>query len=344
MKPEADLSFGRAAFLVDEFSPEFDEYIQKTKSDKDFLFLPLDGARFKKANYAWTLRGFAETKQSFFTTFSRSYKSRRLASQGAARQTNLLAQSEKLAASYAKSLTFDLTHVVAAQNLLPYLWRAGALGGRTFDVLMTALPLENLQAQLDFAASLHSESATLADFRADDSLVKIEKEALRNARKIIAPHTSIAALFPEQAELLRWKISPAERIDEKKREKFTIVFPAATVGRKGCYELREAVKDLDVKIITLGACIEGGNFWKDLDVEKGNSDWLAVADLVALPAFVEHRPRRLLEAAARGVRVVASKNCGVENVKGITNIEAGDGTALRREIEAAISASEQARR
>jgi hypothetical protein len=27
------------------------------------------------------------------------------------------------------------------QNLLPFLWRDGHLGGRTFDVLMTRLPI-----------------------------------------------------------------------------------------------------------------------------------------------------------------------------------------------------------
>ena len=32
-------------------------------------------------------------------------------------------------------------HVTLTQNLLPFLWRSGVLGGRTFDVLMTRLPL-----------------------------------------------------------------------------------------------------------------------------------------------------------------------------------------------------------
>ena len=154
MKPEANLEFGRTAFLVDEFSPEFDDYIQNAKGENDVLFVPLDGRRFRKANYAWTQKGFARTNQSLFVTLSRSYKSRKLAAQGAARQLNLLAMYEKLAADYARKLTFDATHLVVQQNLLPFLWHEGVLGGRTFDVLMTALPMSppRLLAAIDKAA------------------------------------------------------------------------------------------------------------------------------------------------------------------------------------------------
>ncbi|MEP7038886.1 MAG: VanW family protein, partial [Acidobacteriota bacterium] len=192
LKPKANFNFGKTAFLVDEYSPEFDEYIQKTRGEKDVLFIPLDGKRFKKANYAWNLQGFARTKQSLFTTLERSYKSRKLAAQGAQRQKNLLAMYEKLAESYAKNLRYDVLHVVVQQNLLPFLWKSGVLGGRTFDVLMNSLPMREIQKRLDFAVSLHPESATLGDFRADANLLEAETEALQNADKIITPHTEIA--------------------------------------------------------------------------------------------------------------------------------------------------------
>ena len=332
LKSDAHLDFGRTAFLVDEYSPEFDEYVQKSKRGKDFLFAPLDGRRFKKDNYAWTFDGFARTKQSFRVTFERSYKSRRLAAQGASRQLNLLAMSEKLAADYAKVLKYDQTHLVIQQNLLPFLWQSGVLGGRTFDVLMMSLPLKNLQETLDFAASIHAESPTLGDFRADRKLIESETEALRNAEKIITPHTAIAALFPKRAALLDWKMPTAKKITRRPNDKFTIVFPASTVGRKGCYELREAVKDLDVKLIVLGAELEGADFWKGLDVEKGSNNWLEITDLVVLPAFVEHKPRRLLQAVANGIPVIASKNCGLENIEAIINIESGNISDLQTAI------------
>ncbi|HEX8736102.1 MAG TPA: VanW family protein [Pyrinomonadaceae bacterium] len=346
-KTDDAIDFGSTAFLLDEFSGEFDEYIQKTREKKDFLFVPLDGQRFKKANYAWQTKGFAKIRQSLFRTFLRSYQSRRLAAQGAARQKSLLASAEKLAESYAKHLTFDATHVVVSQNLLPFLWKNGCLGGRTFDVLMTALPMSELQKRLDFAASLHAESKTLGDFRAGNRLVEAEKKALENARKIVTPHTGIASLFPEKAELLDWQMPRAKEFEgnpnevkEKRGEKFTVVFPASTVGRKGCYELREALRGLDVKLLTLGAIIEDADFWRGFDWEKG-VDWLTRADLVVLPAFVEHKPRRLFEAAAHKIPVIASRACGVENVSGITSIETGDSEILRAEIEKILQANER---
>jgi hypothetical protein len=340
LKSDANLNFGRTAFLVDEFAPEFDEYLQKTKTAKDFLFVPIDGKRFRKSNYAWTLVGYARTKQSLRVTFERSYKSRKLAAQGAARQLNLLAMSERLAARYAKSLRYDQTHLVVQQNLLPFLWQAGVLGGRTFDVLMTALPMKNLQEKLDFAASRHSLSSTVSDFRADVQLVEAETEALRNAERIITTHTTIAALFGERAELLEWKIPPMKEIAKKQNEKFTVVFPASTIGRKGCFELREALRDTNVKLIVLGAELEGANFWRGIDWERGGEDWIEKADLVALPAFVEHKPRRLLQAVANGLPVIASRDCGLEKIDEITNVEAGDVERLRNEIRAKIKGKE----
>jgi VanW like protein/Glycosyl transferases group 1 len=341
LKAETNLDFGRAAFLLDEYAPEFDDYIQRARSEKDFLFVPLDGARFRKANYAWNTKGFAKVRQSFLTTLIRSFRSRKLSAQGARRQKALLEMSEKLAESFAKNLSYDVLHVVVSQNLLPFLWKNGHLGGRTFDVLMNALPVNELQKRLDYAASLHAESKTLGDFRADAWLVEAESEALLSARKIITPHTEIASLFGDKAELVDWNLPKAKNPERKSNEKFTVVFPASTVGRKGCYELREALRDLDVKLLTLGATIEDEDFWRGFDWEKGADDWLELADLVVLPAFVEHKPRRVLQAAAEKIPVVASFACGVRGVEGVTNIEAGDAEALRLEIEKFIKCSKK---
>ena len=335
--PAANLDFGKTAFLVDEFVPEFDEHIRSTRTAKDDLFLPLDGKRYGKANYAWTTGGFGRVIQSRYVTAVRSFRSRRLAAQGAARQKNLLAMYERLAASYARNLCFDVLHVVVQQNLLPFLWRSGQLRGRTFDVLMTALPIKELQSRLDAAHQLNPQSKTLGDFRADPKLISDESEALLRARRIITSHTGIASLFPDKAEVLPWLMPVAEQFEKQKGGKPVIVFPASTVGRKGCYELREAIGGMDVRLITLGPYIEDAYFWQGFDVSRGGDDWLALADLIVLPAFVEHRPRRLFRAAAAGIRVIASSACGVENVSGITTITAGDGDSLRREIETVLS-------
>lgn len=330
-------NFGSTAYLVDEFTPEFDRYIQDSRTTTDRLLIPLDGRRWRRSNYAWTTDGFRSVRQSLAVTAKRSYRSRQLAAQGAARQLNLLSMYEELAESYARKLTYDTLYVTVHQNLLPYLWRAGHLGGRTFDVLMTALPMREIQARLDHAFSLHPESKTLGDFRADELLVAAENEALKHAQRIVTPHSEIARLFPGRAELLEWKLPEVTTRDRSLNPKPTIVFPATTVGRKGCYEVREAVSGLDVQIVLLGPVIESADFWEGIDSIRSGGDWLGTADAVVLPAFVEHKPRRLLMAAMAGIPVVASTACGVGNVYGIDAIEAGDAAALREKIIKLIS-------
>jgi hypothetical protein len=329
--------FGRAAYLVDEFYPEFDGYISSARREPDLLAVPLEGKRFGKANYAWSTEGFRHVRQSRAATLLRAYQSRRLAAQGAARQRALLAHSERLARSYGPLLEYDVTHVTLSQNLLPYLWRDGHLGGRTFDVLMNTLPLARLHERLDGASALHPESQTLADFRADEWLVRAEAEALRHARRIVTPHTEIAALYGDKATLLDWATPPSAN---KMRPTLNaaagtkVAFPAPTAGRKGAYELRDAVRGSGVRLVLLGAQLEGPDFWQGVPVEHraGGGDWLEGVGLVVLPAFVEHKPRRLLEALARGVPVVASTACGLENVEGVVSVPFGDVEALRAEI------------
>jgi hypothetical protein len=330
IKPSAaNLNFGRSAWLVDEHMPEFDGFIQAERSNRDLLCIPIDGARFRKANYAWSTNGFASVKQSLYVTALRSYRSRKLAQQGAARQLNLLAMYEALAESYAKRLSYDVLHVTVQQNLLPFLWRSGHLGGRTFDVLMTAQPMAEIQTRLDHAASLHPESSTLGDFRADEGLVQAEAEALRSARRIITPHTAIHDLHPGRALLLDWKLATAVSSERRINNKPVIVFPASTVGRKGCYELREAIRGLNVKLLTMGPYIESKDFWEGFDVERAGEDWLERADAVVLPAFVEHKPRRLLAASTRGIPVIASEACGVSRIPGVTVVASGESATLR---------------
>ena len=339
MNEPAGVDFGRTAFLVDEFMPEFDDYIRSTRKPADQLFIPIDGKRFRRANYAWDTNGFSTVRQNAYLTAVRSYRSRRLAAQGAERQRNLLAMYERLAEAYARSLSYDVLHVVAQQQLLPYLWRDGHLGGRTFDVLMNALPMAEIQSRLDAAARLHPESTTLGDFRADAGLLSSETDALAAARKVITPHTDIADMFAERAERIEWNRPEPRSTSRIAGDEPVIVFPASTVGRKGCYELREAIRGLNVRLLTLGPYIEGADFWQGFDVERGGDDWLARADLVVLPAFVEHRPHRLILAAASGIPVIASEACGVTGLAGVTAIPAAEAIVLRDRIVKLLSVS-----
>jgi len=335
-----ETSFGRAAFLVDDYWPEFDRYLDSIKRESDLLCLPLDGRQYGKSNYAWGTDSFRQVNQHRLFTLYRSHRSRRLAHQGAARQRALLANYERLAHLYSKYLTYEVTHVTLMQQLLPYLWREGHLGGRTFDVLMTSLPMQTLQDRLDAAAALHPESMTLADFRADRQLVQAETEALQQARRIVTPHTEIARLFPDKAMLIDWEIPKLKRNPSESLNSPAFLFPAATVGRKGAYELREALQGLNMSLAITGPMLEAADFWRGVNVRLGRfSDWMGNTAAVVLPAFIEHQPRRLLEAVAHGVPVIASTACGLENVSGVISVQPGDVDSLRAALMRLLPAS-----
>jgi glycosyltransferase involved in cell wall biosynthesis len=310
--------FGKTAYLVNEYWIEYDRYIQSQRSSHDILGIPLDGYRFHKNNYKWNQNGFAKVSKATFTTLMRAWESRNLPSQGSSLQNTLLKYDQKLAKEFAALLTYDVMHVVVMQNLLPWLWQAGVLQGRTFDVLMTRLPIDILQEHLELAHRLHPESLTLNDFRASETFAKIERQALQQANKIITPHTEIASIFSDQAILLDWYIPELKTVATRGNK---ILFPASTIGRKGAYEMRELAKKLNLEITLLGNNLEGSDFWKDVPIRRSNSqDCLDQVGLVILPAFVEHNPRILLRAIACGIPVIASSACGLGNLEGVKNI------------------------
>lgn len=331
--------FGRTAFLLDEFSPEFDAFVGSRIKPHDRLFVPLDGKRFRKANYAWTAKSTEPIQTSTIVTLRRAWSSRSLSTQGAARQSALLGMSERLAGSYARRLRFDDLHLVVSQNLLPFLWRDGVLAGRTFDVLMTGFPIRELQSKLDAALKLHTESTTLGDFRAPAEIEAAETRALAAARSVVTPHRFVAQLFGPRGVVLDWSVPNRGQWTSPSNSVPIVIFPASTLGRKGAYELRESLRGLPVKLCTIGRELEGPDFWEGIDWESApfDANWLERADLVVLPSFVEHRPRRILEAAASGVPVIASRECGVEGGAGIETVPAGDPEVLRSRIKNILS-------
>ena len=247
-----------------------------------------------------------------------------------------------MAQALAKVLTYDATNVVVSQNLLPFLWRAGHLGGRTFDVLMTRLPIGILEERLDLVSRLHPESPTAGQFRADDSMVEAEMEALSNARNLITPNSEVAAFFPGRAVKLPWLMPAGYRTlsygdqgslrDTRQRNKGAwgagILFPASALARKGAYELREAAERLGLELVVTGPSLEGAEFWKGVKIRVAGADPLERIGLVVLPAYIEDKPRLLLRALARGIPVIASQSCGLAGIPGVTNLPRIDRDAL----------------
>jgi len=308
-------SQGHTAFMLDACWPEFDSWCSTHARSGDCYSLPLDGRSWKKPNYSWTVPDGVRVHYETLHTLLRSWRQRSLPAQGASRQAALLVADEALAKSYAARLHPECRHLIVSQNLLPFLWRAGVLGGRTFDVLLHRWPMELLAAQLDDAARVHPASPTLADFRPQAGLVRAEKEALAAASLVITPHRALAAQFGSRALLLDWQMPEhAPRSGEMRppaQPRF--FFPASALARKGVYELASALRGLDASLDVLGSATEGGNIdpLYGLNWRQATLADMPSATAVVLPAWIEHQPRLALRALAMGIPVIATAGCGL---------------------------------
>jgi len=311
---------GRAAFLVDEAWPEFAAHVAAARRPEDAIGLAT--AR------RWSTAGFAEVYEARLPGVLRALGWRLTAPQGAARRSADARTTAWIAATLARRLAPDVTGAVVAQSLLPELWRSGALGGRRFQVLMTRLPMRVLQARLDAAFAVHPDRPTLADYRADPALAEAEAEALAAAEAVITPHAEIAALFGERATRLDWLAPAAPARAPRPGQVFA--FPGPTVARKGAFELRDAARRLAATLRPLGAELEGPGFWSGLalDPPAAGASWLDGVCAVVLPALAEAAPRRLLDALAAGVPVIATAACGLDPRPGLTLVPMGDAGAL----------------
>lgn len=305
-------SQGHSAFLLDHRWPEFDEWCRGHARENDRWFVPLDGQKYSKDNYAWRVPKGAMVTRAVILTLAQSLRQRRLPAQGAVRQAALLKRDRDLARYYAERLSPECRHLVVSQNLLPHLWQSGVMGGRTFDVLMERWPLAELQKRLDEAAQRHPESPTLSDFRADPVLLRMENEALARAGKLITPHRAIAEHFGPRAWVLDWKMPEAGRRPERSGAHFFL--PASPLGRKGIYDL----VDFGRKLVVLGKAGEGagGEFFR-----QGSMSDLFTARAVVLPAWIEHQPRLALEALASGIPVYATADCGLPDHELLTVLD-----------------------
>lgn len=321
------------AVIVDRYWPEFDAWLFAQDRSRAHLAVPMRWSRWRRANYRWRDLGWASVREIPLLALRRAWNSRRLAAQGAARQRQLLADDRRVATALVRQIPWRCSRAVVAQTLLPHLseW----LGGRSYGVFLTRLPFRLLHERLDALAIRHPESPTAADFRVSLELVEREWDALERAEFFVTCHSELAEIWPDKTTLLSWKI-PEVRSSPRRGK--TVVFPASGVARKGAYELREAMRRLDLPLRIAGASqLEGKpDFWSSVRLDPPQTDdWLAEAGVVVLPAWVEHEPRRLLQAAAAGIPVVVTKSCGISHLPeslDITLIDHGDSAALEREI------------
>jgi hypothetical protein len=305
-------------FILDEKWPEYDKYVSEIAGKSDHFILPLKKSRFIRTNrYSWTSSNPEKTKTTPIQGLYRALKLRFIPKNKNNVFELSLQLDKKIARAAARLIPLDSTHVIISQNLLPFVYETDALGGRTFDVLMTRLPFEKLHERLDVAFTQHSESPTLNDFRARKEWIDLENKALTSARKIITPHAEIAAIFKNKAIKIDWHI-PTTAKGQVKGTK--TLFPASAIGRKGAYEMKRLAKELQLDFIVSGRSIEQENFWEDLAIEKFNGDFKDIG-LVVYPTFVEHQPRQLLKALSKGIPVVTTTASGLDASEQVDIVE-----------------------
>ncbi len=329
---------GHAAWLLDGRWPEFDGWCRLHSHAGDHWLTPLDGRRWKKPNYAWTPPGGTIVRHATWQTLRRSWQQRRLPCQGAVRQKFLLSAQRQLAENLARRLDPQARHLVVSQTLLPHLWQAGHLGGRTFDVLVNRWPMEKLQARLDAAAARHPLSDTLTDFRADPELVLAESQALAAAARIVTPHQAIAAAFGSRAILLDWEMPVATKRTTPPSNEARWFFPASALGRKGIHELTSVLRETGGELLVLGRAREGSDPLANISWRQAATADLAPCTALVIPAWVEHEPRLALLGLAMGIPVIASRGCGLAAHPLLTEVDDGDVQALTRAMNDCIAA------
>lgn len=332
-KTGVEQEIATTTFILDEKWPEYDKYVSQTATKADHFILPLKKNRWIKTNrYNWAAAHPQKTKATQFQGLFRALQLR-FAPKNKNNVFELSLQlDKKIAKAAARQIPIDATHVVIAQNLLPFIYETGALGGRTFDVFMTRLPFEKLHERLDLAYNQYKDSPTLNDFRASKELIALENKALTSARKIITPHSELAAIFKNKAVKLDWQI-PA--IPKGQPNGTKVLFPASAVGRKGAYEIKRLAKELQLELVISGRTIETAHFWQDLKIEKFNGDWRQIG-LVVYPTYVEHQPRLLLKAVAQDIPVITTTASGLKPSAQVEVLEINNFEQLKNAVHAAL--------
>jgi hypothetical protein len=300
LSPQAE----RTSWVLDDAWPETASMVQALAQADDQLLAPGILGEFPR-RYAWPGK---VARPARFATFRRHRAMRRVAkAPGGVRQRAYLEQDQAIARALARAIDYRSRHLIVAQSWLPWFGESGALGGRTFDVMMSRYPFGEIHRLLDAAAAEMGPSATIADFRAEEDLVAREAKLLAQARRIITPHHGIAGLFGDRALVLTW-----HKPDPRPREPGSrVAFLGPTIARQRADVARELARGLPEPLVVFGSVIE--SLWGDTPVEHRSMGpgWLDGIGAILHPATMTTQPRRLLEAAANGVTVYATEGCGL---------------------------------
>ena len=92
--------------------------------------------------------------------------------------------------------------------------------------------------------------------------------------------------------------------------------------------MREAARRLGLTLSLSGSELEGEDFWDGVSTVRAEGNWMDGCRAVVQPAVVEEQPRKLLQALACGLPVIATPVCGLGERQGVITIPSGDVEAL----------------
>ncbi len=302
-------------------------------ASKDAIYSTVDGKRFGLKQYEvrahFQIQKFANRIFLHERLRSRIFPPKTPAES----RSRLLQTDVRVANDLSRLLLPEQSHLVVSQSHLPTLWQSGALGGRTFDVLLERLPIEILHQKLDEAFGRFQDQMLLADFRASEPLVIAEREALEAARYVYSHHPGYLKLFGNRGQKL--SVTPVEPKPGKRTPR-AIIFPGPTAARKGAYLVRSVAIATGLPVISLGKELEGPDFWKDCDhqtMPASDLRWLEQALVVLQPSISEDSNTTLRNAVAAGIPVLGGEFCGLE-APDFKMIDFGDLEAAVKAVQA----------
>ncbi len=322
----------KTAALLDTYVPEFETYLSGELID--FYLLPAKAPGLN--SYRWHIPGSSRVRTAWSAALKRAFYTRWATKRGQIAAETRLKTAEWLAKEYAKLLPYDIERLIVSQDFLPFLWKEGALQGRSFDVLMTRPALSMVHNRLDEARGLLPHASELAEYRAPQWVIEAESEALVYASKVITPHEEYANHYPNLRKL-EWtkpQVEPPPGV----RKPGYLLFPASLAAREGAHAALAASEELGVPLLVVGRDLEGLSVESDL-VEfttPGEIPWHEIA-AVLHPTLFESWPRLHLRALALGIPVIATEAVGLEEGSGVSFVPFGDELETIRVLERALS-------
>jgi len=322
----------RTAYLLDAVTPEIRQYVADNASEEDEALTPIDRRISDTDRYGWSLPRQLPQRSASAAAIQRSLNARRKLSPPELRKLQM-EDTDRIARRYTDMLRYDSAEVFVDLPLLKELHRSGALGGRGVTVWLSRFPLKLVHELLDRAALIYPDAPNLHDYRADESDVKDEWEALLGASRIVTPHAFLAdrmRQFVDRSRVQRvaWQLPESPKLAARPGR--YLYFPGPTTAREGAYAVREAARRLDLPVVASGRHLESAHFWQGVKLLPSDSYPRQDAMVVVHPAVMKNRPTAALSALSMGTPLIVTAECGLES--SIQTVKFGDADALTEAI------------